>query len=127
MKNPTMAIFLSILAVIGAILTGYMEWLGAVKSFYWFYPWFDIFVHIVGGLTIGLWGAAIAWPRSYTRFQAFFFILLLAIGIGSVWEIFEYMSGITAGEIGYWADTLKDLGDDMLGGLLAWVLYSLLY
>jgi uncharacterized membrane protein YccC len=44
-----------------------------------------------------------------------------------VWEIFEYTSGLTSGEPGYWFDTLKDLGDDILGALVAWGVYFFLY
>jgi uncharacterized membrane protein YjdF len=73
-----------------------------------------------------LWGVALAWKRSYSNYQAFFFVLLLALGIGSVWEVFEYVSGLTAGEAGYWFDTLKDLGDNIVGAMVAWILYTLL-
>lgn len=51
-------------------------------------------------------------------------MLILAITIGSVWELFEYVSGITRGEPGYWFDTLKDLSNDVTGAVVAWALYA---
>jgi hypothetical protein len=65
--------------------------------------------------------------RTYTPFQTFVILFLCAVGIGAVWEIFEYTSGLTSGEPGYWFDTLKDLGDDILGALVAWGVYFFLY
>lgn len=122
-----MHILFSILAVSSAVGTAVLYWFGLERFYFWYYPWFDIPMHIMGGLTIGFWGASLAWRRNYSPYQAFLFILLLAIGIGSIWELFEYTSGLTRGEPGYWFDTLKDLGDDTLGALAAWSVYWILY
>jgi uncharacterized membrane protein YjdF len=122
-----MHIFFSIAAVLSAVLTAVLYWFGLDKFYFWYYPWFDIPLHIVGGLTIGFWGASLAWRRRYSPYQAFFFILLLAIAIGSIWELFEYTSGLTGGEPGYWFDTLKDMSDDSIGAVVAWTCYRLLY
>jgi hypothetical protein len=121
-----MHILFSILAVAGALLTGFLYWLGLDQSFLWYYPWFDTPLHVAGGLTIGLWGASLAWRRNYSTFQAIVFITLLALAIGLLWELFEYTSGLTRGIPNYWADTLSDLGNDVGGALIAWVTYWLL-
>ena len=121
-----MHIFLSILAVLSAFITGMMYWFGLEEFYFCYYPWFDIPRHLVGGLTIGLWGASLAWRRRYSVFQAFVFVVLLALAVGLVWELFEYINGLTVGDNGYWFDTVGDLGNDVAGALVAWGLYWLL-
>jgi hypothetical protein len=122
-----MPLFLSFLTVLSAIFTGFLYWLGLAKFLFWYHPWFDVPVHLAGGLTIGLWAVTLAWPRGYSRYQTFFLVILFALTVGLVWEIFEYVNGITAGEAGYWLDTFKDLGDDVGGALVGWVIFCLLY
>jgi hypothetical protein len=122
-----MTIIFNIFAVFCAGITATLYWIGLEHFYFFYYPWFDIPLHIIGGLTIGFWGVALAARRRYTPRQMFLFILLLAIAIGSVWEIFEYVSGLTRSEAGYWFDTLKDLSDDIVGSLIALGLYRFLY
>jgi hypothetical protein len=122
-----MHILFSILALLSAVLTAVLYWFGLERFFFWYYPWFDTPLHLVGGLTIGLWGASLAWRRGYSRYRAFIFILLLALAIGLTWELFEYVYGLTAEEGNYWSDTLGDLGNDVIGALVPWVLYSIIF
>jgi hypothetical protein len=121
-----MHILFSILAIVGATLTGFLYWLGLDQSLLFYYPWFDTPLHLAGGLTIGLWGFSLAWRRNYSSFQAFVFILLLALSVGLVWELFEYLSGLTAGKPGYWLDTFGDLGNDVAGAIIPWFFYWVL-
>lgn len=122
-----MHILFSLLAVLGAGSVGFLYWLGLAKSFLWYYPWFDIPLHLAGGLTIGLWGCSLTWRRNYTAFQAFVFILLLSFSIGVAWELFEYAMGLSIkGEPGYLLDTLGDIANDVGAALVAWVVYWLL-
>ncbi|TSC69476.1 MAG: hypothetical protein G01um101456_157 [Parcubacteria group bacterium Gr01-1014_56] len=118
-----MSIIFNILTVLSALLTAFLYWVGLDRFYFWYYPWFDIPIHMVGGLTIGFWGLALATRRQFSFRRTFVCVLLLAIAVGSVWELFEYVSGLTEGEDGYWFDTLKDLGDDLFGAFVAFGVY----
>lgn len=116
----------NILTLLTALITAFLYWIGLENYFFWYYPWYDIPIHLLGGLTIGFWGAALAARRGFRPWQAFIFCLLIAIAAGSIWEIFEYVTGISR-EIGYWFDTIKDLVDDILGTTVAVILYRITY
>jgi hypothetical protein len=84
--------------------------------------WYDIFMHILGGFSIGfsvaaameLHGGRIGWRRTL--------ILAVVLAAGIAWEIFEAyydIAGAPFGTHAYWIDTVKDLIDDFIGGLLA--------
>lgn len=122
-----MHLFLSILAIVSAGTTGVLYWFGLQEFYFWYYPWFDIPLHIVGGLTIGLWGASLAWRRKLSPQQSFLFLLLLTVAIGSLWEIFEYVSGLTWDKADFVFDTLGDLLGDLGGTTVAWLIYWALY
>lgn len=77
------------------------------------YPWLDIPMHLLGGFAVGSFLLALFGRRVWP-----FVLLMTAVAVG--WEIFEYVSGITAGELGYWLDTGHDLLDDALGALAAY-------
>lgn len=71
---------------------------------YWIYPWFDIVMHLIGGIAIGLVSAYVFWFQSKEKIhseseqneiinQKLFFALnlsfILVAGLG--WEIFELL------------------------------------
>lgn len=113
--------FLSILTV-GILAVFYLS---AVNfSWFWIYPWIDIPIHIMGGLTLGLWACAVASRFNTPPKKAFAYIVIMLLCVGFVWETWEYQVGITSGEFGYWFDTVKDIGDDLLGGTLAAIVYA---
>ena len=122
-----MSLFFNILTLIIAVLVGYLYWLGLEGHLFWVYWWYDIPMHMLAGLVVGLWGSALASRRDVKPYQALIFVLLTAFAIGVMWEIFEVSVGITRGEPGYWADTIKDLVDDCLGAAAAVLLYWNLY
>jgi hypothetical protein len=121
-----MASIFNILTLIIALVTAALYWIGLENYFFWYYPWYDIPIHILGGLTAGLWGCALAARRGFKPWQALVFCLLIAVAVGCVWEIFEYVTGISR-ELGYWFDTTKDMVDDILGATLAVGLYRATY
>ncbi len=84
-------------------------------------PWCFAPLHFLSGFALG--GCA-AW--GYFRFETFFgkfpyfFQIVLAVlitGIG--WEIFEYATGMFAGQKNIVADTVVDLAMDMTGAWCA--------
>ncbi len=98
-----------------------------VHFFYWRFWWYDIMMHFTGGILIGgliLWGILRVRPN-ISRGSLFLMLVIGTIIVGMGWEVMEYTGGITNGEAGYAFDTVKDLINDTLGGLLAWSIYML--
>jgi hypothetical protein len=98
----------------------------ALKYFlFWRLWWFDIPMHILGGFIIGsiaLWLVAYEVPISIRlKINRLLVAILVTLVIGIAWEIFEYQVGITKGEPGYWFDTVHDVIDDVIGGLMAYL------
>jgi hypothetical protein len=119
--------FFNIFSVLIAAVVAYLYFLGLEYSLFWFYWWYDIPMHLLGGLVVGFWGSALAARRAVLPYQALTLVLLAALVIGITWEIFEHVSGLTQGKPGYWEDTFKDLLNDCVGAGLAVLLYWRLY
>lgn len=92
---------------------------------YWRVWWYDIPMHFIGGLivaSIALWFVAYEVPIGIRpKVNRLLVSVLVTLVIGIVWEVFEYMVGITMGETGYWQDTLHDVGVDVAGGFVAYL------
>lgn len=93
---------------------------------YWRVWWFDIMMHFLGGLWIGLTTLWIYLSSGYIKNinKEKFFILFLSISavliIGIGWEVFEYLIDAHIGmKQGYWSDTIQDLVMDTLGAIIA--------
>jgi len=113
------------------IIVAVFNYLGGKYYLYWIYQWYDIPMHILGGLWVSLFSISI-----FTHFDknilvinykkkifkiVFFSLLLLTIS----WEIFELVSKITLLSDGtsYWVDTIKDIIDGFIGGMIGYCLY----
>jgi hypothetical protein len=83
---------------------------------------YDIFMHILGGLGIGLSIAAFLemhTPGIADKRRIVMYGVILA---GVLWELFEAHYNIAGAPVGtkaYYIDTAKDLIDDALGGFIA--------
>lgn len=76
--------------------------------------------HVFGGLTVGLWAAAVSIKLGLSKKRAMILILGLTAAVGVSWEVWEALEGLSGGPL----DTLKDLLDDMLGAVIAWLIYK---
>lgn len=91
---------------------------------YWRYTWFDIPVHVLGGVCVALGISILPFfkivlPQKYTTLVSYLLIVLM---VGATWEIFEYCAGISL--IAYedfFIDTGIDLGMDLVGGVLGYL------
>lgn len=97
-------------------------YVGIEARLYWTHWWWDIPLHVLGGLWAGLFGAWVLTifdtRSSLTR------CVLAAFLLGTTWEVFEYgVFGANASPfMSYPLDTAKDLFNDVLGGLVAGLL-----
>lgn len=106
--------------------------LGEVHGFYARYPWWDASLHTGSGLLLGMLGFLIVYILNedaqvdlhmrcaFVALFAFFF----AVGIGAIWEIFEFtmdrsfgtnMQPATPGDPSGLSDTIHDLIVDTIG------------
>jgi hypothetical protein len=93
---------------------------------YWVLPWYDILMHFLGGLWLGLMVFALAHRFSPDLLRhPVVMILVLVSGtllIGFMWELLEFFIDILLGTNTFQPDlpdTMADLGFDILGSLVA--------
>ena len=109
-----------LLAQFGAVcLLAILHLCGAAFGWYDRFLWYDIPLHLAGGAWAGL---AILWASRREGFQLSLpRALLVVFLIGVAWELFEFVAKVPQ-HAGYTLDTLKDLADDIIGGLIAFVI-----
>jgi len=95
------------------------------NGFYGSIPQYDIGMHILGGITIALFVAALLSSFAPQLIRRKRTIVLIVLCIGIVWELFEAYYDIAGYHLwtnAYYLDTAKDLLDDVIGaGLVAWL------
>ena len=105
-----------------------MQVVGIEKSLYVQYPGYDIIMHILGGAGLGLALTAAVKLHGNTLVHKRSLIIIGTIALGIIWEIFEVYSDIAGHTFGtklYWIDTVKDLIDDTIGGVIVtWVVFG---
>lgn len=83
---------------------------------YWLYPWFDIPIHFLGGVVVGLGVQLPAFSAlSPLPVRGLGTALLCVIAVGLLWEFFEWMY-VIEDFTGYTMDTTIDLIMDITGG-----------
>lgn len=82
---------------------------------YWKYVWFDVSMHLLGGLAIGTFVAGFLNAWKPVSFLALFGLLIIG------WEVFEYFLGPPRGS-NYVFDTALDLLIGSLGALVAYAI-----
>lgn len=83
---------------------------------------YDILMHILGGIGIGLTIFAIINLHGKTIERKREAVIFGVLVVGLVWELFEMyfdITGMPLWTIPYYIDTAKDLFDDLLGGAIA--------
>ncbi len=120
MKSWLLFLQIVVLAIIGFL---YLH-LGIGESFFWVYWWWDIPLHILGGVWAALFAA---WVYTilggHARLSIFLFGALL---IGVAWELLEFVGEFPRSpHFSYPVDTAKDIVMDCIGGAIAWGLAKL--
>jgi uncharacterized membrane protein YjdF len=105
----------------GAILFLHLK--GIDNEFYWLYWWYDIPMHLFGGVVITL---IYAWlQRAYPVLPSLSWksVLLVIIAVGFLWEVWELVIGDTSfTDNGYTADTIKDFFNDTVGACVTYLI-----
>ena len=110
------------------VVLGTLHFIATAFYFYWTLWWFDNLMHFLAGLTGGfiavwfLFDSGIFYKHPPTVSESVLWALLFLVTVGIVWEIFEYVNGITQLFESYTVDTLADLFFDALGAILAGVI-----
>lgn len=104
----------------------------SITSAYFFIWWFDILMHFAGGAWVGALAIFLVRRYSFNIFLMLWLVLGLVVIVGVFWELMEFGLNRFGGEmmrrIFYQTnieDTLGDLVADMLGGLVAFILFKL--
>ena len=102
---------------------------GAVLHLNWAYWWFDVILHFLSGVSVGM-AVIIVWHYGFNFFKndklkMIKMAVLGALFIGILWEIFELSLGLTSisDGINYVRDTTSDIIMDICGGFFG-ALYS---
>lgn len=109
---------------LSGILLAVLNALGIYFYLYWYYPWFDLVTHVLGGffviLSLGV-SAQFKWLPTQVRHCPTFFFAVLAIVMAS-WEWYEYYFNISdARDPGFILDTVLDVIMGVVGGVLAYL------
>ena len=119
---------LSVLAFLGLAIF-FFNLLATYWHLYFLIWWLDIPVHIFSGMWIALLSLSFYYRSNHAphkEHSALFVVISAAssaLVIGLAWEVYEFVvdRAMNANDVQL-GDTLKDLCDDLLGGILAaWI------
>ena len=79
---------------------------------YWYERWFDIPMHILGGVAVGAF--LLAFIGSHRTLLYILGMVVVVVG----WEVFEYIGSISTGQPDYWFDTTYDIFNGLFGSVL---------
>ncbi len=118
MQNPLFYFF-----GLSLILLACFHAVALTFSLYYIYLWFDIPMHVLGGVTIALGYQSSYVFKKYAQFlpHTFLATVAAALVIGGGWEVYEYIVGLMTSGIFSPADTAKDIIMDTIGGAVGFV------
>jgi len=116
-RNRLKMLFLVFLLATAVAL---LDYLGQIFRLYWALWWFDLVMHFLGGLVVGLF---LAWLYVFVLKKKPDGRLIWAsvvgvIIIGSLWEIYEVFIGINVTHEPYVWDTTIDIILDITGAII---------
>jgi len=94
----------------------------AASAFYWYVtmPWFDMMMHILGGVFVALLGASFFFSRirMLPTYELFVTVLLFVFIIGLAWEYYEYIVQfyVKGVQLAHLTDSISDIICDVVGG-----------
>ena len=117
-RSKTFGLFVLALCVLAV-----MHIIATIFFLYWTYPWMDIPMHVLGGAVVAFFFLAMWDGYAKGSFKKGLAVTLgVVFAVGAVWELFEFMGGITMlTDAGYVGDTLKDFTMDLVGGFVGYL------
>jgi hypothetical protein len=110
-----------------SIIIAGLHYYATINSLYWSIGWFDILMHFLGGLLMGLIAIfiffiseKIDFPRN-SRIVIFSVVMGFVLIVGLTWELWELFAGLSD-VINDLGDTILDLIMDIIGGVIAYLL-----
>ncbi len=86
---------------------------------YWYYWWFDIFMHLWGGTLVSLVVFSLASMVSFFELRLKHIAAILLM-VTVAWEVFEWRLGLWNND--YVVDTLQDIFFGFLGGIVTYII-----
>jgi len=123
--------FVSSKALLGSLLVviTYLFWFGYVyvlqNDLFFFHPWLDIPLHITGGFILALVSLLVMLmkvpdeERGSLSSRQIFWAIYITLVVGVFWEYYEYWFKLYETNVHLTIDTLSDIGNDFIGGVLA--------
>lgn len=91
-------------------------------ALYWYFWWFDIPMHLFGGVVLSLGFFTLRDLHLFqNRYLTFLKTLSLVLCIALIWELFEHVIGVPI-EADFVLDTLTDIALGLLGGAFGYIL-----
>lgn len=88
-------------------------------SLYWYYWWFDVFMHFWGGILVVV-GVYALCSLKHVPLKPTAILIFTTLGIAMfAWEVFEWKIGLSNPQYGLF-DTIKDLLMGISGGLVGY-------
>lgn len=122
---------LLIISFFTILLIGVFHYLSMQYSWYWIYKWIDVPIHFLGGFWFSLTSLWISLKVKHIdnilgyKKKALFVMLISVLIIAVFWELFELIFNITSiHSIGYWQDSLSDILNGFLGGMIAFLYFT---
>ncbi len=120
-------LFLSLITI---LLLATLHYFGLKLHWYYYYQWLDIVAHILGGLWITSTAFWIFLKLKHFdtiknyKLKSFLIMFFSVLIIGILWEYFEVKNGnVLIHMKGYWPDTLSDIFNGFVGGILAYLYF----
>jgi uncharacterized membrane protein YjdF len=111
------------IALGGSAIMGALHYLGSRFDLYYLFNWYDIMMHLIGGIAIALLATWILEKYNHATKAK---ILISVILIGIAWEVFEYFFGIALlPKENYVSDTIIDMIMDTIGALIVISIFKL--
>ncbi len=93
------------------------HWAATSFYLYWKYLWLDIPIHMLGGVCVALGIATLPFLRvSLPRFfNTYLGYLCIVVIVGTTWEMFEYLAGVSIIDAYFVLDTVIDYCMNLVG------------
>lgn len=95
--------------------------LAVAAALYWYHWWFDILMHLWGGVLITFAVLLVYRHERIRQKPRLSIVVAMLLGAAISWEVFERLIGLYDPAM-YWRETSKDIACGLLGGLIGYAL-----